>query len=118
MGLFNLFKKEKKEPVRKNNYEDLLKKLAEDNNKDLIWFLLGSLISADTLISPEACRNSINMLNELSESIGNVSDDLYSPEEKEKIQKHCSDGLEICRQDLENFENGEQELPPESNEED
>lgn len=114
MSLFNFLKKKKE---KKNNYKDLLEKLAEDNNKDLIWLLLGSLISADTLISPEACKNSINMLNELSESIGNVSDNLYSQEEKERIQKYCSDGLEICRQDLENFENGEQELPSESNEE-
>lgn len=108
MGIFkNLFKKKEEDSKPKNDYKDLLEKLADDDKKELIWFLIGSLISADTLTSIDSCKNSISILEELGESIDRVSDSSYTQEEKDAIKDHCIKGLEICRQDLEMFEKGE-----------
>lgn len=106
MGILkNLFKKrEDRKP--KNDYKDLFERLAEDNSKDLIWFLLGSLISADTLTSIESCKNSMTILEDLNEAIDRTSDKSYTSEEKREIQKYCNNGIEICKKDIEIFESG------------
>lgn len=93
----------------KKDYKDLLEKLAEDGSKDLIWLLLGSLISADTIVSVKTCNNSITMLNELLDAIEKVSDSLYTKEEKDKIREFCNNGIKICNQDLEIFLENEKE---------
>ena len=106
MGILsNLFKK--KEEKKENDYKDLLEKLAKDNAKDLVWLLLGSLVSADTLTNAEACKNSIMMLNKLSEAIDRVSPNLYTSDEISSIKQHCVEGVEICQQDLEDFNQNE-----------
>ena len=111
--LRNLFKKKQKEV--KNDYKDLLEKLAEDGKQDLIWMLLGSLISADTLTSKEACENSIMMLTELRDAVERVGENVYTAEEKEKIKQQCTNGIEICKQDLEIFTADEDSIQSEQN---
>lgn len=96
MGLFNREKKEQ-------DYKDLLEKLAQDNSKNLIYLLIGSLISADTLVGQESCENSIFMLTKLKESLKLVDPDYYTAEEIAALDKYCNDGLEIAQRDLEIF---------------
>lgn len=112
--MFNWFKKRKnkeKEEERKpkQDYASLLEQLAREgeDSKSLVWLLLGSLVSADTLTSVEACENSINMLTNLSEAITRVPEGLYTSEEISNIQKHCTDGIEICKTDLKTLESNE-----------
>ncbi len=89
----------------KKDYKDLLERIAEDNNKDLIWLLLGSIISSDTIVDIDTCTNSILMLSGLKEAILRVSENLYTKEEIDKIINFCDDGLRICQQDLDVFTN-------------
>lgn len=91
----------------KRDYKDLLEKLATDNAKDLIWLLLGSLISADQVIDIPTCENSILMLTELREALDRLTPGLYTDEEISKIREYCNNGLDICNQDLEAFRNNE-----------
>ena len=89
--------------MKGKSFKDLFEELAKKDNKYLIWFLLGSLISADTLINVESCEKSIEMLNDIANSIDDLSDLYYSKEEREEIKKYCLNGLNICNRDLENF---------------
>lgn len=91
----------------KRDYKDLLERLAADNAKNLIWLLLGSLISADTVIDIQTCENSILMLTELKGALDKLTPGLYTDEEVSKIRDYCDDGLKICNQDLEVFRNNE-----------
>lgn len=95
------------EEENKKDYKDLLERLAVDNAKDLIWLLLGSLISADTVIDIPTCENSILMLTELKGALDRLTPGLYTDEEISKIRDYCNDGLEICNQDLEVFKSNE-----------
>lgn len=95
------------EEENKRDYKDLLERLAADNAKDLIWLLLGSLISADTVIDIPTCENSILMLTELREALDRLTPGLYTNEEIYKIRDYCDEGLKICNQDLEVFKSNE-----------
>lgn len=95
------------EEENKKDYKDLLEKLAADNAKDLIWLLLGSLISADQVVNIPTCENSIFMLTELKKAVDRLTPGLYTDEEITKIKNYCDDGLEICNQDLEVFKKNE-----------
>lgn len=52
-------------------------------NDNLIWLLLGSLISSDTNIDLESSQKSLEIL--------------------EKIKTYVEKGIEIVKQDIENF---------------
>ena len=72
------------------------------NEADKNWMLpmlFGSLVSADVLTSADACRKSIEMLEDFREAM---------PESKvmnkDIWMKFISEGLEIARKDLEKFE--------------
>ena len=108
MSWFN--KKKKERTNQKQDYAKLYEQLARDNAKNLVWLLLGSLISADNLTNIETCENSIEMLSNLKEAIDRVPDGLYTSEEISEIKKHCDDGVEICKQDLETFKNNENNI--------
>ena len=47
------------------------------------------------------------MLNKLSEAIDRVSPNLYTSDEISSIKQHCVEGVEICQQDLEDFNQNE-----------
>ena len=67
---------------------------------DLIWFYIGSLISADNLLSANDCDRAINLLKEIINAIPETD---FSEEEKEKIIKYCNDGVNICESDKKEF---------------
>lgn len=67
---------------------------------DMIWFYLGSLISADNLLCVEDCNIAIELLNKTIEAIPETN---FNEEEKEKIIKYCNDGLKICEADKKEF---------------
>lgn len=77
--------------------KELLNKF-KDNG--LIWFYLGSLVSADNLMSVEDCDRAIKLLNETIEAIPETD---FSNEDKEKIINHCKEGIEICESDKKEF---------------
>ena len=95
------------EEENKKDYKDLLEKLAADDAKDLIWLLLGSLISADQVVDIPTCENSILMLTELKGALDRLTPGLYTDKEISKIRDYCNEGLEICNRDLEVFKNNE-----------
>ena len=76
---------------------NLLNKLKEN---DMIWFYIGSLISADSLLCPEDCDRAIKLLNE---TINAIPETDFTDEEKEKILEHCRSGIEICEADKKEF---------------
>ena len=76
---------------------NLLNKLKEN---DMIWFYIGSLISADSLLCPEDCDRAIKLLNE---TINAIPETDFTDEEKEKILKECKNGIEICESDKNEF---------------
>ena len=93
----------------KFNIKDLLETIAREDNKHLLWLILGSLISADTLVDADSCLKSSLMLKELKNVIQEISGDLYTQEEKDEVIKFCNDGLNICQRDLENFKANEKQ---------
>ena len=76
---------------------NLLNKLKE---KDMIWFYICSLISADSLLCPDDCDRAIKLLNE---TINAIPETDFTDEEKEKILKECKNGIEICENDKKEF---------------
>lgn len=76
---------------------ELLNTLKENG---MIWFYLVSLISSDTLFTPEDCDKSIELLNQTLEALPETN---FDDEEKEKIKEHCLKGIKICKRDKKNF---------------
>ena len=77
--------------------KDLLNALKENG---MLWFYMVSLISSDSLWTPEDCDKSIELLKQTMEALpeSNLTDD-----EKEKVMEHCQKGLEICKMDKMRF---------------
>jgi hypothetical protein len=69
------------------------------NEMGMLPTLLSGLISSDSLVNADACRKSIEMLEDLREAMpeSKVMD-------KDVWMKFISEGLEIVRKDLEKFE--------------
>ena len=81
------------------NKEKIIELLNEADRNQMLPMIFGSLISADALTSANACRKSIEILEDFKEAI---------PESevmnKDVWMKFVSEGLEIARKDLEKFE--------------
>lgn len=81
------------------NKEKIIELLNEADRNQMLPMIFGSLISADALTSANACRKSIEILEDFKEVI---------PESevmnKDVWMKFVSEGLEIARKDLEKFE--------------
>lgn len=78
-----------------------IEKLQGILSSDLVWLYLGSLISADVLISKEKCVESLEKLNFIKDNI----DKLELPEErKNTILTYSIKGIDIVNQDLKNYE--------------
>ena len=75
----------------------LLNKLKENG---MIWFYLGSLISADSLLCPDDCDRAIILLND---TINAIPETDFTDEDKEKILEYCRNGIEICEADKKEF---------------
>ena len=95
--------RENKMKENKKDFGNLLEKLAYNNSKDLVWFILGSLISSDTVIDLKTCEESILILNELEQSLEKLTPGLYTDEEIARIKDFCKNGLSVCNQELEIF---------------
>lgn len=76
------------------NYQSFIK------DKTLRYSLYVSLISSDTLIDKEACKESIECINFLLEY--NWLMDI-TPEQRNELIRYMHKGLDICQRDLENF---------------
>ena len=79
--------------------KDFIEKVNEDG---LIYLILVSLISADTLLTAEDCETSIEYLKELQENIPLTS---LPDSKKEEYLEFCKKGLDICEGDLLRFKN-------------
>lgn len=78
-----------------------IEKLQEILSSDLVWLYLGSLISADVLISKEKCIESLEKLNFIKDNI----DKLELPEERRDVVLNYSiKGIDIVNQDLKEYE--------------
>ena len=84
-----------KTPKGKDNLIDALQEA------DLLYFAIVSLFSADTLIDAEACRNSLEALEQLQKEFSTSS-----LKNKSEIAKLLADAEGIIRRDLEQFEKG------------
>lgn len=66
----------------------------------IIWLVLVSLISADTLLTVKDCDNSIKVLTDIMNVISETD---YDEKDEETILKYCKDGIEICERDKNDF---------------
>ena len=83
--------------------KDRLKKLIKNiKDKDLLYFFMGSAISADTLLSNEACEKSKELLQLIIETTPELD---LSEEERNKIIDYCNRGIDICDNEINNFKN-------------
>lgn len=75
--------------------ENFIEKLHEAG---MLYFVLGSLISAETLVDVESCRKSLKFLGVMKEDFetSKLKDD-------EKIKKFLKDAERIIKRDLEGF---------------
>ena len=67
---------------------------------DMMWMILGSLISADILITKEDYENSIEILNDLVELIPNTN---IPEESKEKYLEKAIQANELVKKEYEEF---------------
>ena len=70
------------------------------HTNDMMWMILGSLISADTLITKEDYENSIEILNDLVELIPNTN---IPEESKEKYLEKAIQANELVKKEYEEF---------------
>ena len=77
----------------KENFIDKL------NEAGMLYFVLGALVSAETLVDVESCQKSMKMLEMMKEDFGTskMKDD-------EKIRKFLEDAEGIIKRDLERFD--------------
>jgi hypothetical protein len=78
-----------------------IEKLQEILSSDLVWLYLGSLISADVLISKEKCIESLEKLNFIKDNIDKLE---LSEEIRNKILDYSIKGIDIVNQDLKEYE--------------
>ena len=70
------------------------------SKKDVLIMMIANLISADTCISEEACMESEKSLQNLRE---NIKDFELSREDKKLMLKKIDNGIDIVRQDAQDF---------------
>ena len=77
--------------------KNTVERLYQDN---LLWLILGALISADTLIDKESCEKSLNKLSEYEQqtTIAHINQ-----EEKMQILEFIRNGKKIVENDLKIF---------------
>lgn len=78
-----------------------VEKLQEILSSNLVWLYLGSLISADVLISKEKCIESLEKLNFIKDNIDKLE---LSEEIRNKIIDYSIKGIDIVNQDLKEYE--------------
>lgn len=66
----------------------------------IIYLMLGSLISSDTLLSVKDCENSLKELEKFNESLKEAN---IKEEKKKEYQDFIDRGFEIVKRDLEKF---------------
>ena len=76
------------------------------NKKEALYFMLASLISAETCVSEEACMESEKSLEILRESLDEFGLD---EAEKKLILEKIDNGINIVRRDAEEFRNKKSE---------
>ena len=81
--------------------EKFIELLEKFHKEDMMWFVLTSLISADSCIDVESCEMNLEMSNVFI----NVMDKCEKiPEEKRKeYLKYLKEGIHIIERDLEEF---------------
>ena len=79
---------------KKENIIELLHK------SGIIYLMLGSLISSDTLLSVKDCENSLKELEKFNESLKEAN---IKEEKKKEYQDFIDRGFEIVKRDLEKF---------------
>jgi len=69
------------------------------NKMGMLPTLFSGMVSSDSLVNADACRKSVEMLEEFMDAIpeSTIAD-------KERWMEFISEGLEIARKDLEKFE--------------
>lgn len=78
-----------------------IEKLQEILSSNLVWLYLGSLISADVLISKEKCIESLEKLNFIKNNIDKLE---LLEEIKNSILAYSIKGIDIVNQDLKEYE--------------
>ena len=73
----------------------------ELNEAGMLYFVLGSLISAETLVDVESCQKSLKVLEMMKEDFGTSK-----MNGDEKIRKFLEDAERIIKRDLERFKQG------------
>lgn len=81
--------------------ENLIDKLHESN---MLYFVLVSLFSADTLVDIESCRQSLEALAILKKDF-----ETSTLKEDQKLKTMIDDAEEIIRRDLHHFEREKQD---------
>ena len=79
--------------MAKENFIDKL------NEAGMLYFVLGSLISAETLVDVESCQKSMKILEMMKEDF-----ETSKMKDDEKIRKFMEDAERIIKRDLERFE--------------
>ena len=79
--------------MAKENFIDKL------NEAGMLYFVLGSLISAETLVDVESCQKSLKVLEMMKEDF-----ETSKMKDDEKIRKFLEDAERIIKRDLEEFE--------------
>ena len=67
------------------------------------YFVLGSLISADTCVDEESCQDSIDALLDIRKTLKEMTDEEISTEKRNEICSFVKRGLRICRRDLKEY---------------
>lgn len=81
---------------KKENIIELL------HESGFIYLMLGSLISADTLLSVKDCETSLKELERFNEALKEAN---IEEEKRKEYQDFIDRGFEIVKRDLEEFKN-------------
>lgn len=93
------------EKITVDDFVDIFNKLASESNENkysLIYLIIGSKISADTLLTKEDCLESKEYLKMVDEAIDKSSE--MSENDKNVFKKYIKDGIEICDKDYNRYE--------------
>ena len=87
----------------KNKLDKDIELLESTEKNGMIWLILGSLISADSLMTVDECDKNLEICTSLLEAAENAN-----LKEKDKIIKYLKDGVEIIKRDREELLNKNQ----------
>ena len=90
--------------MTEEDYRKLICREFDQDEQTILIILIASLISSDTILSADDCRQSLSELQKLKSALEGLTFEAERQSElKQRYMDRIDIGLEICERDLKNY---------------